>query len=171
MTRTLETTTADAATPSQRRARGVALIVGAVVLLAFIQTGVIAYYWLPLTLGVTYLVAAIASRSSGTLWAPGLIITVVGISIALWFRDGRPIDFEFLALTVLSIGLGAALASGLAQLRHVTIGAMSIAVPVLLLGAFLLAEQREINYVAGDVWVYAAGLLLWGAYELRPARG
>ncbi len=175
MTRTAEPrpaeTASPTATPAQRRARGIVLILGAIALLALIQTDVLKYYWLPLILGLTYLAGAVAGRSRGTLWAPGLITTVVGVSIALWFRDGRPTDFEFTALAVLSIGLGAVLAAGLAELLRFRIGAMSIAVPVLLLGAFLLAEQQGIDFIAGQAWIYAIGLALWGAYELRPARG
>ena len=49
-----------------RRARG---IVGALLIVALIETGTIPFYWFPALTGLTYLAAA-AGRSRGTLWAP-----------------------------------------------------------------------------------------------------
>lgn len=165
--------------PSARRGRGIALIVGAVVLALLVKqpargfelpTAFIDYYWFPLMLGVIYLAGAIAGRSRGTLWAPGLMTTAAGVAIALWIRDGRPFDFQFLALTILALGLGAVLAAALAEVGGLAISAMSIATMLLLFGGFLLAEQQGIALITGSTYVYALGLLLWGAYELRPAR-
>ena len=154
-----------------RRARGIALIVGAVLIVALIETETIPFYWFPTLVGLTYLAAAAISRSRGTLWAPGFVITSVGLAVALWLRDGRTGDsFQFLALTVMALGLGGVLAGLLAQLRGFSIGAMSVAMPVLLFGAFALLEQQRVTPLAGSTWVYAALLVLWGAYELRPAR-
>lgn len=155
---------------SARRARGIALIVGAVVIVALIETELIPFYWFPALTGLTYLAAAAAGRSRGTLWGPGLVITSVGVAAALWLRDGgMPDSFQFLALAVMALGLGGVLAGLLAQLRGFAISAMSVALPVLLFGAFALLEQQMVAPFAGQTWVYAALLVLWGAYELRPA--
>lgn len=152
-----------------RRARGIALIVGALVIVALVETETIAYYWFPALTGLTYLAAAAAGRSRGTLWGPGFVITSVGLAAALWLRDGRPADsFQFLALAVMALGLGGVLAALLAQVRGFSISAMSIAAPVLLFGVFALLEQEAVRPVAGQTWVYAALLIVWGAYELRP---
>jgi hypothetical protein len=153
-----------------RRARGLALIVGAALIVALVETDVLAFYWFPALTGLTYLVAAAVGRSRGTLWAPGLIVTSVGLAAALWLRDGRMADsFQFLALAVMALGLGGVLAGLLASLRGFAISAMSVAMPVLLFGAFALLEQQAVQPFAGRTWVYAALLALWGAYELRPA--
>jgi hypothetical protein len=156
---------------SARRARGAALIAGAVLIVALIETGTIPFYWFPALTGLTYLAAAAAGRSRGTLWGPGFVITAVGLAAALWLRDGRmPDDFQFLALAVMALGLGGVLAGLLAQVRGFSIGAMSVAMPVLLFGSFALLEQQAVQPFAGQTWVYAALLAVWGVYELlRPA--
>ena len=154
-----------------RRARGIALIVGAVLIVALIETELIPFYWFPTLTGLTYLTAAAAGRSRGTLWGPGFVITSVGVAAALWLRDGRmPDSFQFLALAVMALGLGGVLAALLTQVKGFSISAMSIAMPVLLFGVFALLEQQMVSPFAGQTWVYAALLVLWGAYELRPAR-
>jgi hypothetical protein len=154
-----------------RRARGIALIVGAVLIVALIETEILKFYWVWFLTGLTYLAAAAAGRSRGALWGPGFVITSVGFFGALWLRDGRtPDSFQLLALAVMALGLGGALAAFLGQIRGLSISAMSIAVPVLLIGVFALLEQQMVKPVAGESWVYAALLALWGAYELRPAR-
>lgn len=154
---------------SARRARGVALIVGAVAIVALIETETIPFYWFPALTGLTYLAAAAAGRSRGTLWGPGFVITSVGIAAALWLRDGRmPDSFQFLALAVMALGLGGVLAALLAQARGFSISAMSVAMPVLLFGTFALLEQQMVKPFAGQTWAYAALLAIWGAYELRP---
>ncbi len=43
--------------------RGLALIVGAVVIAAVIESGTLPYYWFPALTGLTYLTAATAGRS------------------------------------------------------------------------------------------------------------
>ena len=153
-----------------RRARGIALIVGALLIVALIETAVIPFYWFPALTGLTYLAAAAAGRSRGTMWGPGLIVTSVGLAAALWLRDGRmPDSFQFLALAVMALGLGGVLAALLAQVRGFAISAMSIAMPVLMFGVFALLEQQMVSPFAGQTWVYAGLLVVWGAYELRPA--
>jgi len=155
---------------SARRARGIALIVGAVLIVALIETELIPFYWFPALTGLTYLAAAAAGRSRGTLWGPGFVITSVGLAAALWLRDGRmPDNFQFLALAVMALGLGGVLAALLTQLKGFSISAMSIAMPVLLFGVFALLEQQMVSPFAGQTWFYAALLAVWGAYELRPA--
>ncbi len=154
-----------------RRARGVALIVGALLIVALIETETIPFYWFPTLVGLTYLAAAGVGRSRGTLWGPGFVITSVGLAAALWLGDGRmPDSFQFLALAVMALGLGGVLAALLAQVRGVAISPMSVALPVLLFGVFALLEQQMVQPFAGQTWVYAGLLAAWGVYELRPAR-
>ena len=154
-----------------RRARGAVLLLGAVLIVALVEGGVLARYWFPALTGVTYLAAAAAGRSRGTLWAPGLIVTTVGIAVALWLRDGRSVDsFELVALSAMALGLGGVLAAALGRVADITISAMSVAVSTLLFGAFVLLEQQGVPPFAGQVWPYAALLGLWGVVELARPR-
>ena len=171
MTTTTDDTSLASDDVTARRARGAALLVGAAAIIGLIETGVLAFYWFPALTGVTYLVAAAVGRSRGTLWAPGLVITSVGLAAALWLRDGRaPDSFQFLALAVMALGLGGVLAGLLGHVRGVAVSAMSVALPVLLFGAFALLEQQAVEPFAGSSWPYAVLLALWGLFELRPGR-
>jgi hypothetical protein len=155
-----------------RRLRGAVLLVGAAAIAGLVEGGILDYYTFPLLLGLVYLAAAAISRSRGTLWGPGLVTTAVGLAVALWYSAGRGGDsFQLLALTVMALGLGGVLAAVLGELRGLVITPMSIALPVLLFGAFSLLEQQRVEPVTGSTWVYVALLALWGAFELRPARG
>jgi hypothetical protein len=154
---------------ADRRAGGLALLVGAVLTVALIETGALAYHWLPALTGATYLTAAAAGRSRGTLWGPGFVVLGAGLVIGLWYGDGRPADsFQLLSLLVMGLGLGGVLAALLAQARHLSVSAMSVAMPVLLVGAFFLLEQQAPGPFGGEAWPYAVLLAAWGAYELRP---
>ena len=156
---------------ARRRARGVALIVGAGLIAGLIEGGVLDYYWFVLLIGLTYLAAAFASRSRGPLWGSGLITTTVGLVFIVWIRDGRPVgSFQFVALTVMGLGLGGVIAALLAERRGFAIGPMDIALPVLLVGVFTLLDQQAVEPVAGKTWVYVALLAAYGAFELRPVR-
>lgn len=152
-----------------RRARGIVLIVGAALIGVLIQTGVLAYYWLPTLAGLTYLAAAAAGRSRSELWGPGFVVTCAGLAVASWFRDGRPADsLQLLSLVLMAVGLGGVLAALHARARHYAVSAMSVAMPTLLVGAIFLLEQQAVRPVAGKAWFYAGLLALWGLYELRP---
>ena len=82
-----------------------------------------------------------------------------------------PDSFQFLALAVMALGLGGVLAGLLAQVKGFSVSAMSVAMPVLLFGVFALLEQQMVSPFAGQTWFYAALLAVWGAFELRPAKG
>ena len=155
----------------ERRLRGGVLLAGAVVVAVLFEGELLARYWFVPLVGVTYLVAAAVSRSRGTLWGPGLVLTTVGVAVALWLRDGRSGDsVQLLALTAMALGLGGVLAALLASARGVLVTPMSVALPVLLFGGFALLEQQGVAPFAEE-WPYAALLGAWGLVELvRPAR-
>jgi len=146
------------------------LLTGAAVLLLLVEGRDVGFYWVPLLLGVTYLLAAAAGRSTGPLWAPGWVLGVAGLLEKWWFRAGRPADsFELAQLTLLAAGTGALLAVAMTAIG-VRVSAMSLALAVLLTGAFNLAEAKGVPHVAGNAWLYAALLAAWGLYELAVAR-
>lgn len=158
------------ATPGSRRIRALVILAGALTLLLLVKGADVRFYWVPVVLGLTYLAAAAAGRSRGPLWAPGWVLTVVGLAEAAWFHAGRPADsFEFAELTLLAAGTGAVLAVAMSVLR-VQVSAMSVAMAVLLTGAFNLAEAKGVHGISGNVWFYAALLAAWGAAELLLAR-
>lgn len=162
----------DSGTPTALagRARGVVLLAGAVVLLLLVDVLDVRYFWVPLILGVTYLLAAAAGRSAGPLWAPGWVLSVVGLTEALWFHSGRPADsFELAQLTLLAAGTGAVLAASMTAVG-VRVSTMSLALAVLLTGTFNLAEAKAVPHVAGNTRLYAALLVAWGSYELVALR-
>ena len=159
----------DRAAPDLRGTRAVVILVGAAVLLLLVKGAGTRFYWVPVVLGVTYLAAAGASRSCGPLWAPGWVLTVVGLAEAACFHAGRPADsFEFAELTLLAAGTGAVIAVAMSVVR-VHVSAMSVGMAVLLTGAFNLAEAKGVRGISGNVWFYAALLAAWGVAELLLA--
>ncbi|GAC1611563.1 MAG: hypothetical protein NVS3B26_25690 [Mycobacteriales bacterium] len=157
------------ATPGLRRTRAAVILAGAGALLLLVQGVGVRFYWVPAVLGMTYLAAAAAGRSRGPLWAPGWVLTAVDLAKAAWFHAGRPADsFEFAELTVLAAGTGAVLAVAMSVLR-IHVSAMRVAMAVLLMGAFNLAEAEGVHGVSGNVWFYAALLAAWGLADLLLA--
>ena len=149
-------------------ARGVALLAGAAGLLLLVELAGLPFYGVPLVLGLTFLAAAATGRSRGPLWAPGCVLSSVGLTEALWFSAGRPADsFELAQLTLLAAGTGALLAVALRRLG-VQVAPVSLAMAVLLTGAFNLAQARDVPGVAGNPWLYAGLLAAWGLYVLLP---
>lgn len=149
-----------------RLGAGGVLLAGAALVAFLFEILDVPFYWVPAVAGAIYLAAAIASRSRGRFWGPGLLLGAVGLTSGLWFHDGRGIDFQYLALTVLSLGTGAVVAALLERAR-IRVGAMGIALPLLLFGAYALAEQQGTQYVAGNGWLIAAFFAAWGLLELR----
>ncbi|MFP5218826.1 MAG: hypothetical protein ACLGIG_03705 [Actinomycetes bacterium] len=89
------------------RVRGAALVVGAALTALLVDTGTVAFHWLPLLLGLTLLGAAAASRSRGPLWAPGLVLLTAGATVGVWFAAGRSgDDYRLVPLVALGPGAG-----------------------------------------------------------------
>ncbi len=151
-------------------ARGGVLLLGAAAVLVLVEGGALAFFWVPLMLGLTYLVAAAVGRSTGSLWAPGWVLATVGLTEGLWFDAGRPADsFELAQLTLLSAGTGALFAAAMRAVG-VRVSAMSIALAVLLTGAFNLAEAKAVAHVAGNTRLYAGLLAAFAVWELVKAQ-
>lgn len=158
-----------ASRPTAGRLRGAVLLVGAALLLGLVRGADLRFYWVPLALGLIYLVAAAICRSRGTLWGPGWVLAAVGLTEGLWFHAHRSADsFEFAELTLLAAGTGAVVAAGMRAVG-VLVSAMSLALAVLLVGAFNLAEAQAVPHVAGNIWLYTGLLALWGVALLAGA--
>lgn len=143
-----------------RRSRGAALLVGGISMIILVESGLLPFYWVVLMVGLTYLAAAAAGRSRGSFWAPGLMLSLTGLAIALWLQDGRPpYSLEFLGLTVTALGTGGILGSFLTRVGF-EITAMSVAMTVASFGAFVLAAQRGI--FTRNIFVYGGLLIFCG---------
>jgi hypothetical protein len=143
-----------------RRKRGTALIVGGLTMIVLVETGLLAFYWVVLMVGLTYLAAAAASGSRGSLWAPGLMLSIAGLAIALWLQDGRPPGtLQFLGLTVTALGTGGVVASFLTTAGY-DITAMSVSMTLAAFGGFVLAAQQGI--VTRNIFVYGGMFIVWG---------
>ena len=163
------TATARERSGAGRRRGGTALVAGGVVLfLLMVAPGSAPFYWLPVITGLTYLAAAAAAGARGALYAPGLLVLGFGVSTVL---SGRGVvEGAQLALALVCVGAGAVIAVLLRRVG-VAVSAESLAVTVLVLGLFvLLSTKIAPGGIGGEAWFYAALLVGWGAWELRPAR-
>jgi len=108
-------------------ARGVLLLLGGVVVILVVQpVGPKQLYWMPLIIGLTYLVSSAAGGRSGGLWVPGLIVTAWGVATTTVLSG--MIQADFTATTILAIGIGAILAT---QLPRVGIPCNPLAIAVI----------------------------------------
>ena len=121
--------------------------------------------WMPLIIGVSYLVASAVGGRTGGLWVPGLMITFWGAAHVLVLSGTWHIDFASAAIT--GIGIGSVLALGLVRLG-VLVSPAAIAVNIALIGLLELAEAQ----VGGELlkgWPWALLLVVGALWELRPA--
>jgi drug/metabolite transporter superfamily protein YnfA len=157
---------------ADRRKRGAALAAGGITMIILIGTGLIPFYWVVAMVGLTYLAAAAAGRSRGSLWAPGLMLVIGGLAIALWLRTGRPPGtLQFLGLTVTALGVGAVAASFLKRAGY-DITAMSVSMTLVAFGGFILTAQRGI--FTRNIYAYGGLFILGGlvaiAKTFRPSQ-
>ena len=162
---------ASASSATDDSVRAGVLLAGAVVLLLLVRVWGLSFFWVPLGLGLVYLAAAAAGRSRGSLWGPGWVLVAVGLTEGLWFHAHRPADsFVFAELTLLGAGTGAVVAAAMRTIG-VAVSAMSLAMAVLLTGAFNLAEAKAVPHVAGNIWLYTGLLALWAVLLLARRGG
>lgn len=167
-TRTAPHADASSSALTPRRVRGLALLVGgAVTALLLVPIGPVAFYYLPLVTGLTYLVAAALGGRTGALWAPGLIVTGFGVATWLTSPDGL-VDGQYsFPLAIVGLGVGALLAAIAAE-GGLMVGETSLALAILLTGVFVLAVFRIPELDKG--WPFGLLLAGWGLWELRPGR-
>ena len=154
--------------PSTRQAvaRGVLLLIGGLVVILLVEpVGPKMLYWMPLIIGLTYLVSSFAGGRSGGLWVPGLMVTAWGVATTTVLSG--TIRADFTATTILAIGIGAILAT---QLPRVGIAgnALAIAMTIALIGGLELLEA-QVGGIFVKGWPWGVFLGLGGLWELRPA--
>lgn len=143
------------------RRRGVALIVGGVVLLLLVRPlGPLAYSWIPLLVGLAFVSAAALTGPRSPLWGPGLVVSAYGTAeVVNLLTDVAGAG----AWTIVAIGLGGLLAAFLGS-RGWAMSAASVASPVVFIG---IGQWIAGNAPAGTItWFSAAVTVLYGIAEL-----
>lgn len=150
--------------PAARRRSGAVLLAGALLVSVVVAPGGSAkLYWMPIILGLSYLVAGVVAGKSSLYWAAGLIVSSWGLAVLLVLRGSLTTDFAGTATT--AIGVGLVLAALLPRVG-IAVAPVSLAVPVLLIGVFQLL-QAESSDVFSKGWVYGGILAVRGLYDLR----
>lgn len=79
--------------PANRLIQGGLLIAGALLLGLTVGEDRLSFYWTPLILGLTYLVAAIVDGPRGGYWATALGLTGWGLAV-VYLGEARPMDID-----------------------------------------------------------------------------
>ncbi len=156
--------------PSRAIGRGAALLLGGlVVILAIEPIGPKKLYWMPLIIGLTYLVSSAVGGRSGGLWVPGFIVTSWGVA-TVTILSGTIGDAgrDFTPGTIMMIGVGAILAVVVLPRLGIPCNPLAIAVIVAAIGLLELL-QAEIGGVLTKGWPWGVLLVLGGLWELRPS--
>ncbi|MGI8537685.1 MAG: hypothetical protein ACR2K2_14660 [Mycobacteriales bacterium] len=149
---------------TRRRRGALALIAGALVEGVLVQQGIIEFFWTPLILGLTYLVAATAAGRKGALWAPGIVVTCWGVAVVLGVKQVLTFDASLSYYVAAAIGVAIALvlryAVGLAA------GPVGLVVSVAVVVAHAIPNLPSWIF-QGLTWGIVLGI--WGLWELRPS--
>ncbi len=154
-------------TVSRLRVRGVLLLLGALAVgLVIKPVGNASLYWMPLMIGLSYLLASLVGGKTGGLWVPGFMITFWGLADMLVLSGRWHIDFASAAIT--GIGVGAVIALVLLPRVDIRVTPAAVAVNLLLIGLLELGEaQLKGPLVKG--WPWALLLVVGALWELRPS--
>lgn len=147
---------------SSRLKRGVPLLVGAAAILLLLQPigSLPLRGYIPIIIGLSYVVAGLLSGKRGLLLGPGIVLTAWGVApMTLNYAE------EFPGLYYLCLGTGLLIAALLAQRGWYRITPMSLALPVLFIGGTILVASFVGQWLTT---VLAVLLVAWGLAELRP---
>lgn len=146
-----------------RLRQGVALIVGAVALYALVR-GPLDFFWTPLIIGLSYLVAALLGGRHGGHWPTALVL--VGWGLAVLARQRGVVDVDTAGAYLVGAGLGA-LAAAAVDRAGFDADPMGVAATVVAAG-LLLALTAQFSALA-SVETYAVALAVVGAINLLMA--
>lgn len=162
-TRPGPSTTANGTEPmSSRLRRAVPLFVGAALVLFLLQPigGLPLKGWVPILIGLSYVAAGLLSVRRGVLLAPGIILAAWGVAP---MSTNYGVDFG--GMFYLCLGTGLLIAALLAQRGFHRITPMSLAIPVLFIGATMFVSSYAGTWLTT---ILAVLLVAWGLFELRP---
>lgn len=166
------TSTGPVRAPANRVIQGLLLTGGAVLLGLTAGEDRISFYWTPLILGLSYLVAAIVDGPRGGYWATALGLTGWGLAV-VYLGAVRPPDVDTAGAYLVGVGLAGVVAAVLRS-RGFSISEVGFAATVAA-GGLALALTPRVETL-GDATAYAIALgavgvlnIAGGAYQL--ARG
>jgi hypothetical protein len=150
---------------ARRRLSAGVLFVGAL-LASFVVVpgGSAKLYWIPIIVGMAYLLAAAVVGRQSPLWPAGVVVSSWGVAVLLVLRGTWSTDFSGTAVTAIGVGL---LLAALLPRVGVAVSLTSLAVPVLLLGSFELLQAESLDLFSKG-WLFGVALALRGLYDLRP---
>ena len=140
--------------PLTRIAQAVALLAGALVLVAVIHPDDARFFWTPLVLGLAYLAAAAAGGRHGGHWATACVLTGWGAAVGL-VGTTRP-ELDTSGLYLAGAGLGALAGLVLARAGF-AVDPMGLAGTIAVAGLILALSTRSPDLL-GDARTYAAAL-------------
>lgn len=151
------------AKPAEVRVKqAVMLLVGAVVLSAFVAPSDRRFYWTPLVLGLAYLAAAVSGGRRGGHWATACVLVGWGAAVALVGATRPDLDAAGLYLAGAGVGTGAGM---LLQRAGVEVNPMGLATTIVAAGLILALAPRASD-VLEDARTYAALLGVVAAANL-----
>ncbi len=149
--------------PGNRVVQGLLLGAGASLLAATVGAGRIPFYWTPLILGLTYLVAAIVDGPRGGYWATALGLTGWGLAV-VYIGDVRPPDVDPAGAYLAGVGLALLVATQLRR-RGFLISDLGFAATVVA-GGLTLALTPRASGTLDDAATYAIALGVVGAFNV-----
>ena len=165
--------TAPARTPRNRVVQGLLLCAGAALLEFSAGADRIAFYWTPLIIGITYLLAAIVDGPRGGYWATAIGLTGWGLAV-LYMGEVRPPDVDVAGVYLVGVGL-AALAATVLRSRGFTVSEVGVALTIVGAGVFLALSVRVDALVDASTYALAVGvvgalIVGGGAWQLARRR-
>lgn len=133
--------------------------------LAFVALD-LAFWWIPLGVGLVYLAAAAASGRDGSYWATAVTVSGWGLSVA-WLNVADP-DVIAPAAQVFGIGMGALAGAALAR-RGFAVDLLGVAATAAGVGLIFML-QRQAGWLV-DWKTYAVLLAAVGLINLALAPG
>ncbi len=157
--------------PVEIRARQIVVfLAGALALELLVGRGELRFFWTPLILGVTYLVAATAGGRDGGHWSGAIALTAWGAAVA-WVGHVRPVDVDVAGVYVAGVGLAVVVAAAAAE-RGWPVSLLGVGVTLLVAGLALALVDRvtalgEASTYVGLLAVVAAGNVVAALATLR----
>ena len=160
--------------PGNRVVQGLLLSWGATLLALTAGADRIPFYWTPLILGLTYLVAAIVDGPRGGYWATALGLTGWGLGV-VYIGEVRPTNIDTAGVYLAGVGLAGVVA---AVLRHrgFLVSDLGFAATVAV-GGLTLALTPRASGTLDDAATYAIALgvvgvlnVASGAYQMVRRR-
>ncbi len=145
---------------SVRVTQAAILLVGAVAIEVMLARGSASFYWTPLAVGVTYLLAALAGGRDGGHWPTALVLLGWGVGAA-WYGHVRPADIDPGGVYFAGAGVGVLLAAFAVRNRvvvsQVGLGAVAAVGGTVLALTPRVSELEDAHTYALFLVVVAAG--------------